>query len=95
MTNLKNAINLEVNQSKISLSNSNTSLKGQKDNMELAKQVYNTTKIKYDQGVGSSLELVNASAGYKEAETNYLNALYEAWIAKIDYEKAIGQFNKP
>jgi outer membrane protein len=92
MANLRNAINLEVSQAKIELSNSNASLKGQRDNMELAKQVYNTTKIKYDQGVGSSLELVNASAGYKEAETNYLNALYDAWIAKIDYEKAIGQF---
>jgi len=92
MNNLKNAINLEVNQAKIELVNSNTSLKGQKDNMELARQVYNTTKIKYDKGVGSSLELTTASTGYKEAETNYLNALYEAWIAKIDYEKAIGQF---
>ena len=60
--------------------------------MELARQVYNTTKIKYDNGIGSSLELTNASAELKEAEINYLNALYDAAIAKIDYQKATGQF---
>jgi outer membrane protein len=92
LMNIKNVINLEINQSKISLQNTNATLTARKDNVELARQVYNTTKIKYDNGIGSSLELTNASAELKEAEINYLNALYDAAIAKIDYQKATGQF---
>jgi outer membrane protein TolC len=91
MATLKNAINLEANAARITLTNSTMTLQAQKENMELAQSVYNTSKIKYDEGVGSSLELVNAQAGQKEAQTNYLGALYDAYIARIDYLKASGQ----
>lgn len=88
---LHNAIALEANAARIKLSNSTLSLLSQKENMNLAENVYRTSKIKYDEGVGSSLEIVNAQAGLKEAQTNYLDALYEAYIARIDYLKATGQ----
>jgi outer membrane protein TolC len=40
--------------------------------------------------VGTNLEVIDAETGFKEAETNYYNALYEAWSAKIDLDKALG-----
>jgi outer membrane protein len=91
LDNLKNAINLEANSAKINLTNTTMTLQSQKENMELAENVYKTSKIKYDEGVGSSLELVNAQAELKTAQTNYLGALYDAYIARIDYLKATGQ----
>jgi hypothetical protein len=30
----------------------------------------------------------------KEAQTNYFNALYDAVIAKVEYDKANGAFTK-
>jgi outer membrane protein TolC len=90
LMNLTNAINLEANSSKITLTNATLTLNNQKKNMELAESVYNTAKIKYDQGVGSSLELLNAQTDLKTAQTNYLTALYDATVAKIDYQKSIG-----
>lgn len=91
LKNLSNAINLEYANTKIQLQNSTASLKTQKDNMELAQQVYNTTHTKYNLGVGSNLELITAQTALKEAQTNYLNALYDALVAKVDYQKATGQ----
>src|SRR5262249_15065705 len=63
----------------------------QKKNMELAEQVFDQTKKKFDAGVGSNLEINAAQTDLKGAQTNYINALYDAIIAKTDYLKAIGK----
>jgi outer membrane protein len=59
--------------------------------MALAEKVYNTTKKKYEQGLGNNQEIYNAQAELKVAQTNYYSALYDAISAKIDYLKAIGK----
>ncbi len=48
---------------------------------------------KPEQGVGSNIEVINADADYKEAQTNFFNALYQALVAKVDYDKALGKLN--
>ncbi|MEX2593652.1 MAG: TolC family protein [Anditalea sp.] len=72
------------------LINSLSALEVQLENRELAMEVFSTTKIKYQEGVGSNLEVVEADAALKEAETNYYSALYDALIARVDLEKALG-----
>ncbi len=90
MRTLQNAISLETQASLTSYQNAVTSLSSQKRNIALAKNVYDVSKKKYDQGVGSNLEVVTAATALKEAETNYTVALYDYYIARIDYEKATG-----
>jgi len=63
----------------------------QKKNMDLAESVYNQTRKKYEQGVGSNTEITSAESDFKQAQTNYLTALYNTVIAKIDYQNAIGK----
>ena len=63
----------------------------QKKNMALAEKVYDQTKKKYEIGTGSSSEINTAQLDLKTAQTNYINALYEAIIAKIDFLKATGK----
>lgn len=63
----------------------------QKENMDLAEEIYTKTQIKFKEGVGSTLETTQAEADYKTAQVNYLNAVYDLVIAKIDYHKAIGK----
>ena len=65
----------------------------QEDNMELAQEVADVTRAKYTEGVGSNLELIDADQAYKIAEINYLTALYDAIVAKIDLDKALGKLN--
>lgn len=68
-------------------------LEVQEENMALAKEVGDITREKYTEGIGSNLELINSEKDYKEAEINYLNALYQAIIAKVDLDRALGQLN--
>jgi outer membrane protein len=49
--------------------------------------------VKYDNGIGSSLEVVDAESSLREADANYLNTLYETIIARIDLDKASGNLN--
>ena len=91
--NLENAINLEVLQTRTTFLNGQRSLENQKRNMELAKEVLRVTKIKYDQGVGSSLEVTTAETSLKEAQNNYINALYDMLINKVNLDKALGNIN--
>ncbi len=88
---LKQSIDNDVMQANLSISASFITLDNQRRNMELAEKVYNTTKIKYDQGLGSNQEIYNAQAELKTAQNNYYSALYDAVIAKIDFLKAIGK----
>ncbi|WP_379556332.1 TolC family protein, partial [Pseudomonas sp. MD330_11] len=63
----------------------------QKKNMALAENVFEQTKKKYDAGTGSNTEINSVQTDLVTAQTNYINAMYAAVIAKIDYLKAIGK----
>ncbi len=88
---LENSINLEIEQTHVTYENSVKFMNVQLENMELSKEVYEITKEKYQAGVGSNLEVITADAEYKEAQTNFFVALYNALIAKVDYQKSIGK----
>lgn len=63
----------------------------QKRNIELAETVYNQTKLKREQGLGSTLEITSAQTDLQVAQSNYILALYDAINAKIDFLKATGR----
>ena len=62
--------------------------------MELAQNVFNVSTKKYQQGIGSNIEVINAQTSMREAEINYYNALYDVLVYKIDYQKATGTLVK-
>ena len=88
---LENSIDLQVKQGQITLKNAYETLQEQKANMELAQEIVRVSKIKYKAGVGSNLEVVTAEISYKEAQTNYFTTFYNALIAKVDLDKALGK----
>jgi outer membrane protein TolC len=92
--NLKSSIDLEIKEASLKFENAMRSLTAQKQNMELAAKVANVTKIKYEQGVGSNLEVVDAEDSLRQAQTNYYSALFDVMIAKVDLEKAYGKLLK-
>lgn len=91
---LEQGIRLETESAKTGLINAQSSLDTQRKNRELAAEVVRVAKVKYDQGIGSNLEVVNAETSLREAETNYYAALYDALVAKTDYAKATGSLLK-
>jgi outer membrane protein TolC len=85
---------LEAKSARTTLLNALSSLQNQEQNRKLAADIARVTKIKYEQGVGSSLEVMNAETDLKAAETNYYAAMVDAYIARVDYAKATGTLIK-
>lgn len=90
---MQRSIDLQQAIAKVTLENSAATLGAQKANMDLAQSIFDVAQKKYDAGVGSNIEIINAQTTLKESQTNYFNALYAAVIAKVDYDKAMGNFH--
>ncbi|WP_229213987.1 TolC family protein [Dyadobacter psychrotolerans] len=90
-TLLKQSIDLEASQANINIKNAFATLETQKRNLDLAQEIVRVSKIKYKEGVGSNIEVINAESSFKEAQTNYFAALYDLMIAKVDLSKAKGE----
>ena len=88
---VKQSIDFEIEQSKISYRNAILDMDAQKQNMELAESVYNTTKKKYEQGLGSSFDVLQTDQSFEDAQSNYFQAMYDAVIAKITYYRSLGK----
>ncbi|HLG33287.1 MAG TPA: TolC family protein [Bacteroidia bacterium] len=90
IANTISALSLEAETHRTQLLNALSSLSTQKENLELANEVVRVSKLKYDQGVGSNLEVINAETSWREAQTNYYNALYDALVGRVEYDRAMG-----
>jgi outer membrane protein len=87
----KQSVDYEVNTANMKMKAAILTIDNQKRNVELAEKVFNTTKKKYEAGLGSNQEIYFAQTDLKVAQTNYYAALYDAILAKIDYLKAVGK----
>jgi len=94
LNTLQESISLQIANSMTNLQNALADLQNQKENMQLAQNVEHDTKIQYEAGTGSNLEVVDAETALTEAETNYYNALYNALTAQVDYKQANGTLFK-
>ena len=65
-------------------------LQVRESDVDLANEISRVTRVKYQNGVGSNLEVLNAESSIKESQANYFTALYNALIAKVEVEKANG-----
>jgi len=88
---LKISIDKDVEIAKNNFITATATMDYQKQNMALAELVYNQTKKKYEIGTGSATEINTAQVDLKTAQTNYISALYDAIIARIDLLKAVGK----
>jgi outer membrane protein TolC len=91
LATLKNTIDNELTQAKLNYMSSVATVQFQKKNMQLAENVYQQTKKKFEIGTGSNTEISAAQADLVSAQNNFMNALYSALIAKVDLLKASGK----
>lgn len=90
MEAFKQAVDLESSNARTQLKNSLISLENQEKNIALAEKVYQIAQKKYKEGIGSNIEIIQAETALKDAQTNYFNSLFEAIVAKIDFQKSLG-----
>ena len=91
MEAMKNNIDNEITQAKLNYISSVATVQFQKKNMQLAETVYAQTRKKFETGTGSNTEISASQADLVAAQNNYMNALYSALIAKVDFLKATGK----
>lgn len=93
LVNAKNQINTQYESSmstyKANLNDLNTS----KANVEISRQVYNTIKLQYDEGIKTYLDLMTSETDLRTAQINYLNSLYSLLASKLDVQQALGTIN--
>jgi outer membrane protein TolC len=90
LDNFAKAAQLETEQARIELANALRSVETQQRNVKLAEKVYRVAQLKYKEGLGTNLEVVEAETQLSLSQTNYTNALLDAYIARINLQKAIG-----
>lgn len=93
LDNAKNGLKLQANMANITFYNSVQSLNNQKRSRELAQEVLRVARIKYQQGVGSSIEVTQAQTEVENADNAYIQALYSTLVSKVDLDKAYGRIN--
>jgi outer membrane protein len=87
----KNAFNLDLKRARVTYLNGLQTLNDQKKNRALAQEVLRVSKIKYQQGVGSSLEVIQAQTALQDADNTYIQGLYDALVSKVDLDRAYGR----
>ena len=88
---LERLITLQVRNSQRSIINARNTVNNSKKNLDLSKKIYDKTRIKFKEGVGSSIEVTQAESDLYQAQGNYINALYDLLSAKTDYNLALAK----
>jgi len=90
---LGDQLDLQNRQLKYNLKNSLDNYNVQKENVELAQRVLDNYQMKYKQGVASSLDVTQANSNYLDAQSTFLNAMFEVMNAQISLEKLMNNLS--
>lgn len=91
LDDLQRGIHLEVINARSIYINALKRLESQNKNVALAERILETTRIKYREGVGSSIEMTQAEQELYRTQGNRLNALYDLALAKAALDRALGK----
>jgi len=81
---------IQVQNAKIGFDNAVNTMQNLKRALELNQKIYDTTLIKYKEGVGSSIEVNLAESAYFKAQADYINAIYDVILNKVELDVAHG-----
>jgi outer membrane protein len=88
--NLQNEINSQYAQAVATYKSNLNNYYVQRDNLGLARDVFNTIELQYRNGVKAYLDLITSETDLRTAQVNYSDALYQVLSSKLDVEKALG-----
>lgn len=88
---MTNVIDFQLESARESFVNAQENVKSRQKNLDLAEEIFDMAQEKYKEGVGSSLEIIQAEQSLQDSQQNHLRALYEFVLAKIDMQIALGK----
>jgi len=80
-------LTMQEQQLKMDLSSAIENYQSQKENVDVAKRVFDNINRKYEQGMVSSLELTQANSTFLQAETNFVQASFTLIQARLALDK--------
>jgi outer membrane protein len=90
IVNSQNTISTQYIQALASYKSNYTNWQTLKQNVDLAKDVYNVVSLQYREGVKTYLDVIIAQSDLRTSELNYYNSLFQVLSSKIDLKKALG-----
>ena len=84
------SIKVDISNYEIQYKNALDNINREKENLDLAENVYKNTQLEYQQGAGSTLDLIQSESSYMVAQNTYFNKLLNLYIARLELEKAKG-----
>mgnify|MGYP000868244102 FL=1 len=87
---LADQLSVQERQLQFNLKNAGETYLNQVKNLEVARRVYHSLQLKFEQGLISGLELVTADNNYVRAETDYLSSVYQLLQARVDLDTLYG-----
>jgi len=91
LLSLKNSVNAAYSQAMATYRSTYANYQALKENLELAREVYDVIQLQYRNGIKTYLEVINAETDLRTATINYYTALYNVLASKVDVEKELGQ----
>ena len=95
LEDLKADIHAEVETKLSDLEESRKRIEVQDRTTRTAERSYEITLLRFREGIGSQLELSDAELQLNKAKTNYLQAVYDYLIARVECDKALGRTARP
>ena len=90
-TQLTNTIQVDYRNARNQLTLSQRQVDNQKQNTQLAEQLYEATSLSYQEGVAPLTELLDTENSLQQAQSNYLSALLQLKVSELDLLKTSGQ----
>jgi outer membrane protein len=91
ITSLQNNINADYAQAMAMYKSNLQNYLALKENVALAREVYDVIQLQYRSGIKTYLEVINSETDLRTAEINYYTALYQVLTSKIDLQRSLGQ----
>lgn len=85
-----NALNAAYENAKIQLRNNYNTIQAQKENVKLAREIYESTQNNYNNGLASLTDLLDTENSLTQAQNSYNQALLNYKIAEIQMIKSKG-----
>jgi len=93
LTNLQNMLTTEYTRALAAYKSNLVNYLTQKENVVLAKEVYDVIQLQYRNGVRAYLDVTIAESDLRTTRINYFNSLYLVLASKMDVLRALGQIN--
>lgn len=87
---VREGIQLEVHQAYLSLLAAEKNIKTTSVAVNQATEDYQIAQVRYSAGVGTNIDVMDASVALTTAKTNYVQALYDYNVSKAQLDKAMG-----